>query len=56
VAFGSFQPLADPFINPHSLLDLKVFVDASSSWGISIVIGDKWAGWHLTDDWYNNGR
>lgn len=36
--------------------DLHLYVDASTSWGIGIVIGDKWAAFRLTDTWKIPGR
>ncbi|GLB45192.1 putative DNA breaking-rejoining enzyme [Lyophyllum shimeji] len=31
--------------------DLGVWVDASTSWGIGIIIGKRWAAWKLLDGW-----
>ncbi|KAF8832843.1 hypothetical protein HHX47_DHR1001714 [Lentinula edodes] len=36
--------------------DLGLFVDASTDWGIGIIIGGKWAAFHLANDWKIEGR
>ncbi len=36
--------------------DLSLFVDASTSWGIGIVMGDEWAAFRLADTWKIPGR
>jgi hypothetical protein len=36
---------------PPSYFDPKVFLDASSSIGISITIGNRWHAWHLPAGW-----
>jgi hypothetical protein len=46
---------------PHSLLqcqhlDLGIWVDASTSFGIGVVIGGQWAAWALTKGWKCHGR
>jgi hypothetical protein len=38
------------------LRDLQIFVDASTSWGIGILIGDAWAAFRLRNDWKIPGR
>ena len=38
------------------LQDLGLFVDASTSWGISIVMGESWAVFHLSPTWKIPGR
>jgi hypothetical protein len=45
----------------HSLLprtpaDFDIWVDASTSWGIGLLIGDMWAAWKLADGWKGAGR
>ncbi|ESK89149.1 tyrosine recombinase [Moniliophthora roreri MCA 2997] len=42
--YCQLQPL------PH-VVDLGVYVDASTDWGISIVIGQEWAAFQLIPDW-----
>ena len=37
-------------------LDMGLFVDASTSWGIGIVIAGKWAAFKLHEDWKVEGR
>jgi hypothetical protein len=34
----------------------KVYVDASTSWGIGLVLDGKWLAWHLEDGWQAEGR
>jgi hypothetical protein len=36
--------------------DLSIFIDASTSWGIGIIISGHWAAFHLTEDWKVAGR
>lgn len=38
------------------LKDLGLYVDASTSWGIGIVIGDEWAAFRLSPSWKIPGR
>jgi hypothetical protein len=38
------------------LQDLGLYVDASTSWGIGIVIGDHWASFRLSPTWKIHGR
>lgn len=38
------------------LQDLHLYVDASTSWGIGIVIGDLWASFKLSPTWKIAGR
>ena len=37
-------------------LDMGIFVDASTSWGISIIIDQQWIGFQLAPDWKIPGR
>ena len=37
-------------------LDMGLFVDASTSWGIGIVVGGRWAAFRLHEDWKVEGR
>jgi len=39
-----------------SVQDFHIFVDASTSWGIGIVLGDKWAAFRLSTSWKVEGR
>lgn len=36
--------------------DLGIFVDASTSWGIGIMIDGRWAAFKLADDWKSPGQ
>jgi hypothetical protein len=38
------------------LQDLGLYVDASTSWGIGIIIGDRWASFQLSSTWKVPGR
>ncbi|KAF8831101.1 hypothetical protein HHX47_DHR1000058 [Lentinula edodes] len=38
------------------LLDLSIYVDASTDWGIGVMVGDTWAAFRLTTDWKLPGR
>jgi hypothetical protein len=38
------------------LRDIGIFVDASTSWGIGIFIGDEWAAFRLSPSWKVEGR
>lgn len=33
--------------SPPPILPLRIFVDASTSWGVGILINDKWAAWRF---------
>ena len=36
--------------------DLDIWVDTSTSWGLGLCIGNKWASWCLLEGWDCNGR
>ena len=38
------------------LLDKDIWVDASSSWGIALVVNHRWAAWRLVSGWMSDGR
>jgi hypothetical protein len=38
------------------LIDLCMSVDASSSWGISLLVGSLWRAWHLLPGWDGQGH
>ena len=40
----------------HALYDPDIWVDASTEWGIGIIIAGCWAAWHLVDGWKVDGR
>lgn len=53
--------LSKPFFGcsvaaPPPILPLKIFVDASTSWGIGILINDKWAAWQFLPDAFSSSR
>ena len=40
-------------LTPLAHLDPDIWVDASSSWGIGLVVGLLWAAWRLLPGWHN---
>ena len=49
LAFHPLHPLPE-------LRDLGIYVDASTSWGIGIIIKDRWYAFQLTNQWKAPGR
>jgi len=43
-------------LKPHKHIDPDIWVDASTTWGIGIVIGDHWAAWQLSVSWKKDDR
>ena len=41
---------------PSSVIDRHAFSDASSGFGIGIVVGNQWRAWHLLPGWKTEGR
>jgi hypothetical protein len=41
---------------PSCVIDQHAFSDASSGFGIGIVVGDRWRAWHLLPGWKADGR
>ena len=41
---------------PPAPLPLSIFVDASSSFGIGLLVNGKWLAWRLLDGWHADGR
>ena len=41
---------------PHCAIDPDIWVNASSSWGIGLVVGKRWSAWHLLPGWNLNDR
>lgn len=42
---------------PHGPpVDIDLWVDASTEWGIGILLGDKWNAWKLRPNWRGKGR
>jgi len=37
-------------------VDTNAWVDASTGWGIGIIIGQQWTAWRLTPGWNKHGR
>jgi hypothetical protein len=51
------HPYVTRFLCPQGpLQDFGLYVDASTSWGIGIVIGDEWAAFPLSSSWKVPGR
>jgi hypothetical protein len=55
------QRISQPFIGlnivrPPDPLPLKLYVDASTSWGIGLVLDGRWLAWQLKDHWQCDGR
>lgn len=50
------QPTFVRQLKPRSKCDPGVWVDASSGWGIGIIIGQRWAAWKLNANWKENDR
>ena len=48
--------ISRPIPGPASVTDRNAFSDASSGFGIGIVIGDKWRAWQLIPGWKTEGR
>lgn len=43
-------------IQPPDPIDLDVYVDASTTWGIGFVADDRWLAWELRPGWKSDGR
>lgn len=43
-------------IEPPEPIDLDVYIDALTTWGVSFVTGDKWLVWELRLNWKSEGR
>jgi hypothetical protein len=41
---------------PHTHIMDEIWVDASTSWGIGLLINSSWAFWKLLPNWNTNGR
>ena len=41
---------------PRRSMDPDMWVDASSSWGIGIVVGERWSAWRLLLGWHGADR
>jgi hypothetical protein len=56
-----FNTLSSPpnarTLSPHGTTqDLDLWVDASTKWGIGIILKGKWNTWTLSENWKGNGR
>jgi len=49
-------PPATCSLMPHRRLDPDIWADASTSWGIGLVMGGQWTAWQLKDGWKAGGR
>jgi hypothetical protein len=48
--------LSQPIPGPVPLTDLQAFSDASSGFGIGIMLGQKWCAWRLLPGWKSDGQ
>ena len=48
--------LSRPIPGPSNVTDRHAFSDASSGFGISVVVGNKWRAWRLLPGWKTEGR
>ena len=47
------------FVQPigfHPIVNLDIYMDASSSWGIGLVVGSLWRAWQLRPGWQADGH
>ena len=49
-------PNAERTLSPWTIIDLDIYVDASTSWGIVLMVGDRWAAWSLCKGWKVAGQ
>ncbi len=52
----SLDLLGIPIITPAEPLDVSLMVDASTSWGLGLVLDGKWLAWELIQGWKSDGR
>ncbi len=52
----SLDLLGIPIITPAEPLDVSLMVDASTSWGLGLVLDRKWLAWELIQGWKSDGR
>ena len=43
-------------ICPPAPLDVKLFVDASTAWGIGMYINGRWLAWQFKENWHSEGH
>jgi len=49
-------PHASRTLEPRPIVDPGVWVDASSEWGLAIVVSDQWRAWKLVSGWKKDRR
>ncbi len=52
----SLDLLGIPIITPAEPLDVSLMVNASTSWGLGLVLDRKWLAWELIQGWKSDGR
>ena len=45
------KPSGSHTLTTHQVVDLDIWVDASTTWGIGTIVGDSWAAWQLAPGW-----
>ena len=50
------SPCAPHSLTPRHSVDPDIWVDASTDWGVGVIIGDQWAAWKLLPGWNTGGR
>ena len=50
------KPIRYRDLRPRDIQDLGIYVDASTSWGIGIIIQNRWAAFKLQPNWKIEGR
>ena len=43
-------------VRPPEPLSSELFVDASTTWGIGLILDSKWLAWELKEGWKSDGR
>ncbi|KAE8217468.1 hypothetical protein CF319_g8450 [Tilletia indica] len=49
-------PFVRSFAPPARSFPLTVWVDASTEWGIGVIVGERWRAWRWIDGWKRDGR
>ena len=49
-------PLSKVILEPQRLVDYEAYSDASSGFGVAIMIGPRWRAWRLAAGWKSQGR
>ena len=50
------KPSSSRLLSPCWDLDLDIWVDTSTDWGIGLVMAESWAAWRLAPSWKAEGR